>query len=487
MTQRPNIVFIMTDQQRRNSLGAYGCRYVSTPTLDELAQRSTVYEHCYCNTPVCTPSRAATLTGKPIAGHGVYNLFDILPQNERLLPYYLRELGYSTALVGKLHVSGILFERDNRNRYDGFDIYELCHEPSIHLDGKFNGYGRWLKENFPDEYERVATDGRKRKFRPAESHFSTWVGERSAEIIRGADADKPFFLMAGFFDPHNPYDHYPPEAAEWLHEQYYEPPIRSEEEIVKCPEGVRFEREIHTRNADRTPEELHEMRRNYFASISFIDRGIKRIIDALRERGIYDNTLIIFTSDHGDMLGDHSLYTKGSSFYEDSTNVPLIVKYPGQRKGERSDRLIQLNDLFATMLSHGGGDTAICPDSLDISGRIKREFAVCEYRGSGKCDDTTYPYPVLATMLRGERYKLNVFYDTGEFQLFDLIDDPHELHDLSAEPKYAALTLEMLKKYLRQEALRDYRVNNARGGRSETPDFANVPIKKAAAEKNAFS
>ena len=103
---KPNIVFITSDQQRRDSLGIYGCRYVSTPNLDRLGSQATVYEHCYCNAPVCTPSRACMMTGKTMPGHGVYNLFDILPENEKMLPYYLREQGYETALVGKLHVSG---------------------------------------------------------------------------------------------------------------------------------------------------------------------------------------------------------------------------------------------------------------------------------------------------------------------------------------------------------------------------------------------
>ena len=97
---KPNIVFITSDQQRRDSLGIYGCRYVSTPNLDRLGSQATVYEHCYCNAPVCTPSRACMMTGKTMPGHGVYNLFDILPENEKMLPYYLREQGYETALVG---------------------------------------------------------------------------------------------------------------------------------------------------------------------------------------------------------------------------------------------------------------------------------------------------------------------------------------------------------------------------------------------------
>ena len=140
---KPNIVFITSDQQRRDSLGIYGCRYVSTPNLDRLGSQATVYEHCYCNAPVCTPSRACMMTGKTMPGHGVYNLFDILPENEKMLPYYLREQGYETALVGKLHVSGTEYEVNKRNPGDGFDIYDLAHEPSVYTEAPYNAYACW--------------------------------------------------------------------------------------------------------------------------------------------------------------------------------------------------------------------------------------------------------------------------------------------------------------------------------------------------------
>lgn len=142
MDKRPNILLILSDQQRRDSLGAYGCRYVSTPRLDALAAEGTRYDHAYCTAPVCTPSRASILTGKRLSGHGVYNLFDILPETERLLPWHLREAGYQTGLVGKLHVSGILYETRQRNPGDGFDHYELSHDPNVLLDEPLNEIGR---------------------------------------------------------------------------------------------------------------------------------------------------------------------------------------------------------------------------------------------------------------------------------------------------------------------------------------------------------
>ena len=197
MESRPNILLILSDQQRRNSLGAYGCGYVSTPNLDGLAAQGTRYDHAYCAAPVCTPSRASILTGKRLSGHGVYNLFDILPETERLLPAFLRDRGYQTGLVGKLHVSGIMYECEKRNPGDGFDIYELSHEPNVLLDAPLNAYGRWLREQHSETYERIRREGRAWTDRPPETHFSTWVSQRSADFIRRRDKSRPFFLSVG--------------------------------------------------------------------------------------------------------------------------------------------------------------------------------------------------------------------------------------------------------------------------------------------------
>ena len=141
------------------------------------------------------------MTGKTMPGHGVYNLFDILPENEKMLPYYLREQGYETALVGKLHVSGTEYEVNKRNPGDGFDIYDLAHEPSVYTEAPYNAYARWLLENYPDEWRAIRAQGRKRKHRSAETHFSTWVSQRSAEAIRNRDKSKPLYLQVGYFDP----------------------------------------------------------------------------------------------------------------------------------------------------------------------------------------------------------------------------------------------------------------------------------------------
>lgn len=458
----------MSDQQRKRSLGVYGCKYAHTPNLDAFALHSTVYEHCYCNAPVCTPSRACLLTGKTMTGNGVYNLFDILPRDEKLLPYYLKELGYDTALVGKLHVSGTEFEAYERNPGDGFDTYELCHEPSIYLDGKYNGYAKWLKEKFPEEYAALVKEGRQRKFRSAETHFTTWVSERSAEVIRERDKTKPLFLLAGYFDPHNPYDHYPRECDDMLHEEYYEEPVQDDSML---PEGALLERKYHAPKAlGAGAQGVRNMRRGYFAGVSFIDLQVQKILQALKDEGIYDNTLIIYTSDHGDMLGDHDLYAKGAMFYEPGVNVPLIVKFPHQTRGVRSERLTTLCDLFATMYETAGGEKGFRFESVPLQ-EESCDIAVTEYRACGKYDIEGFPHPIHAAMVRDKEWKLNIYHDTNECQLFHLTEDPEEINNLYGQEQHVPKVQELMMRYLSWTAQRDRRYNMSRGGISDIPGF----------------
>jgi len=138
MNSKPNILLIMTDQQRYDSLGCYGFKGIATPNLDRLASEGVLFENCYVNNPICTPSRASIFTGKHLPGHGVYRLNDMLPKDEVVFTKRLQDVGYQTALIGKLHISAAMFELENRNENDGFDIYDWCHEPAIFLDGKCN-------------------------------------------------------------------------------------------------------------------------------------------------------------------------------------------------------------------------------------------------------------------------------------------------------------------------------------------------------------
>jgi arylsulfatase A-like enzyme len=382
------------------------------------------------------------LTGKYIDEHMVRRLHDVLDASEVLFPSHLKDLGYTTALFGKLHVSGRLYEEAQRHPHDGFDQYEWCMEASVSMDSPFNGYSKWLKEKAPEFHAQLKTMGRKVKNIPKEFHFTHWAAERTIDFINKYDKDTPFFCMMSVFDPHNPYDDYPLEYRERVAIEKMAMPTVSEREKVQEIESLRRE-QLHgyLGNTDTfTEEDYKEMRIGYHASIALLDDEIGRVLQTLAERGYEQNTLIVFVSDHGDMLGDHGLVVKGAYFYDPCVRVPLILSYPGKiPAGIISEALVQPNDLASTILHAAGMEpekiTQLMPNSLNLLSHRERahRFVVCSYRETGISDNGTYfNPPIYASMIFDGRYKLNLYhslsedFDATEGQLFDLQTDPEE-------------------------------------------------------------
>lgn len=482
----PNILLIMTDQQRYDSLGCYGADWVQTPNLDRLAAEGALFENCYVNNTICTPSRASLLTGKHLPGHGVYQLHDILPEDEILFPERLRQLGYTTALFGKLHVSGRVYEATQRHPHDGFDIYEWCMEASIHLESDFNGYARWLQQHHPDFYRDLQAKGRNLLHIPREYHFTHWAAERTIDFLQQHDSARPFFCMMSVFDPHNPYDDYPLDMRACVDEDTLPKPLFRDDAEAR-PFGIR--QEMHHSYlgdiAGMTADDFRKMRLGYFASIALIDQEVGRVLDALAQNGLADNTIVIFTSDHGDMLGDHNLLVKGAFFYDAGAKVPLILRWPGAQRGARATALVQPHDLAATLLTAAGMPPEECrtlmPDSQNLAPLLHgdttpvHDAAICCYRNTGISDQGVYwNPPIHATMLRNARYKLNYYHadpQTGrpvEGELYDMQDDPQELCNLWEQAGHRRIRQQMT------EQLMDWLVRQeiARGGRggSAVPD-----------------
>lgn len=452
MREQPNILFIMTDQQRTDSLGCYGSTCIKTPHIDQLAAKGTLFDHCYANNTICTPSRASLFTGKHLPGHGVYQVYDQLPDSEKLFPHTLQEAGYQTALFGKLHVSGRTFEKDRRNKRDGFEIYEHGINP-YEVTGLYNSYGDWLKERHPGVYERIRQQKRGAGHIEAEAHFTAWAAERTVDFIKHRRDGRPFFCYMSVLDPHDPYGSYPLECAD-----------RVDAERIPEPRGkgdgplTRAHRAEHEHNYlggydGYTREDIMKMRLGYHAAVAFVDEQVGKVVAALKEAGIWDNTAIVFTSDHGDMLGDHGVLVKGATFFDEATKVPLIVRLPGQTTGKRVASIVQLHDLAATMLGLAGVDpqtiAADMPDSRplpglhDADGREERarDYAVCLYRNSGISDQKRhFDPPIHGSMLRTNRFKLTVYHDGADSpeqpagELYDMANDPSEQINLWFDP-----------------------------------------------------
>lgn len=480
----PNMLVMMTDQQRYDSLGCYGAEWVQTPYLDGLAADGVVFDNCYVTNPICTPSRASLLTGKHLPGHGVYQLHDVLPPDEVLLPKRLRAFGYRTALFGKLHVSGRVYEAAQRHPNDGFDVYEWCLEASIHLDSPLNGYARWLQAEHPAFYQELCDKGRNLLHGPRECHFTHWAAERTIDFLNQQRGDQPFFCLMSVFDPHNPYEDYPLEMLDRIEEDRLPEPVTRPAAETWRPCGVRQEAQHSYLGPFEafTREDLRAMRRGYFASLALLDLEVGRVLHALEANGLAENTIVVFVSDHGDMLGDHGLLVKGAFFYDPSVKVPLLIRWPGQpAAGTRVPALVQPHDLAATLLTAAGAEPetvqGLMPDAHDLAPLIRgaddagREFAVCCYRNTGISDQGCYwDPPIHATMLRDPRYKLNAYHaDPGsgrptEGELYDLRDDPQELHNRWNDPAFRDVRQHLTERLLDWLAQQEIRAAGSRGG-----------------------
>lgn len=458
-TSRPNILWICTDQQRFDTLGCYGNRFVSTPNLDRLAEGGALFEQAYSQSPVCTPSRASFLTGRyPRTTLDRQNGQNI-PAGEMLLPRFLRDQGYVCGLSGKLHLSvcNPSVSKTEPRIDDGYSVFHWSHHPNPDWDA--NEYIQWLTEkgitydtpNRADcEYVQVGM--------PAEHHQTTWCIEKAADFIRQrAEDGKPWLFSINIFDPHHPFD--PPAS-------YLEPYLQRLDEIPlpnyqsgELEDKPRYQQNDHSGSYNnknlvpfsRMSERDHRMvRAAYWAMCDLVDDQVGRLLDALRVSGQWENTIVVFMSDHGEMLGDHGIYLKGPYFYDCAVHVPLIVSWPGQiAPGTRVSGLVELGDIAPTLLELAGFDPLPGMQAKSLLPLLKdeqqaetfRESVYCEYYNAMPWHKNPAAH---ATMLRTEAYKLVVFHGINEGELYDLRVDPNETNNLWNDPQYQAAKLDAL-------------------------------------------
>ncbi|MHC4680142.1 MAG: sulfatase family protein [Planctomycetota bacterium] len=484
-TQRPNILILMTDQQRFDSLSCYGCRIIDTPNLDRLAREGALFENCYASCPVCTPSRASMLTGLAVPSHGVYKLHDILPDDQVLLPKRLRALGYETSLVGKLHVSGLWHEAENRHPNDGFEHYHWCIDPGLNFDSKYNAFARWVEKKDSVFYEKLKNEGKGLHHFPAHLHFTRWASETTLDLIKHRDRNRHFFVLMSLFDPHDPYYDHPLESRKMVRDRQLCEPLPANDD-KDMPKGIK--REMEKAHSIKTEGQtfkapVKELRKGYYASVAFLDQEIGKILNYLDSEGLAKNTVVIFVSDHGDMLWDKGLFTKGAFFYDPSIRVPFLMRFPGRIPAGTTIRsLVQLLDISATVLSSAGyGKEQIkraMPRAMDLIELIKkgptyenyRDYAVCVYRNTGYGPGHKYfDPPIHATMFRDRRYKLNVYHSTGvdedtQGELYDMVSDLQETKNLWNSSQYANIKLKLMDRLMDWMVENNVRNFGSRGG-----------------------
>ena len=428
----PNVLWICTDQQRYDTIRSLGNPHVRTPNLDKLVETGVALTHAHCQSPICTPSRASFLTGMyPETVHACINGNDHWDAAAPLVTKTLADAGYDCGLSGKLHLAAAHGRIEKRPRDDGYRVFHWSHHPKPDWP-EGHAYARWLKERGQD-YSALH---KKHGSIPAAWHQTTWCANVAIDFIKERRSG-PWLFSLNCFDPHPPFDP-PREYVDRFDVESLPGPLFRESDLAAQGRlaGINFQ------SKSTPPEEfngkLHQAK--YWAQIELIDENVGRMLEALEETGQRDNTMILFTSDHGDSCGDHGLRAKGCRFYEGLVRVPLVISWPGRfKQGLRSDALVELTDLVPTLLEAGGlpvpermHGRSLCPI---LEGRADphdhRDFVRSVYFRVLEGPES------YASMIRTRRHKLVSYHGHGLGELFDLENDPGEFVNLWDDPSHA--------------------------------------------------
>ena len=445
---RPNILWICTDQQRWDSIAALGNPHIRTPNIDRLVREGTAFDHAFCQSPICTPSRASFLTGRyPSTVHGTCNGNTVWGEGAPLISTLLAEAGYDCGLVGKFHLAGGFKRLEPRPVNDGYRVFEWSHAPRDDWPVG-HAWRDWVAAHGEDLGELC----RNMTAFPVELHRETWCTTRAIDFIETErPAGQPWLLSINYYYPHPPFT--PP--REYL--ERYDPadmpgPLFRESDLAaqRALSAIDFQTDV------RRPEEFDARRVQaaYHGMIEQLDDQLGRLLESLERSGQRENTLILFMSDHGEMMGDHGLLQKGCRFYEGLVRVPLIWAWPGRiEAGLRSSALTELTDIFPTLLElcgleapEGTQGRSLWPILTGaVDAQQHRDFVRCEYYRTlldrGRGFEGSY-----ATMYRDRRYKLVRYHGHDLGELFDLQEDPGEFDNLWHDPAYAAVRLDLLQR-----------------------------------------
>ena len=434
--RRPNILWYCTDQQRFDTIRALGNPHVETSSLDDLVQGGVSFTHTYCQSPICTPSRTSFMTGLyPTRAHSTRNGNQSLANHPPLISRLIADGGYDCGMVGKFHLLSSGYRTEPRLD-DGFSFWKFSHAPRDDWS-EGHDYADWVREQGGDlDALRMSENNV-----PPHLHQTFWASGRAIEFIdRKRSNDQPWLMNINVYDPHPPF--VPP--AEYIEKfdpddmpgpHFRDSDLPQQAGLADCD----FQGEV------RTPDE-HEARKCqalYYAMIAQIDDQFGRLLRHLEQIGQRDQTVIIFTSDHGEALGDHGLMWKGCRFYEGLVRVPLIISWPGHyRENLQSNGLVELLDMSATILDIAGVTIPEYFQGMSLLPVLKGDVDPDHLRESVRCEyfDALDPHftggtGTFATMYRDARYKLVIYHNKGKGELYDLQEDPWEFRDLWNDPQ----------------------------------------------------
>lgn len=484
--QKPNFLIFVTDEMQSFSLGCNDNPDLKTPNIDKLADKGCTFQRAYCNNSVCMPSRATMITGLTPRQHGCLTNGTKLPEKIPTIPEVLVENGYRTHSVGKLHLQPFGSMRDDGKKVFSWEDRELWRSGEIdslpedyygfqttdfvgaHVSSCFGDYQNWLDENHPgifDKYQKengyqsIEDLGSWRMEVPAELHYNNWIADRCIDFIKEEGQEQPFFLWCSFPDPHMPF------AACKPYSEMYDP-----EQITlpgnwnKIKDDLKHLVEQRNRYSQTgfDEEDLREVIAQTYGMISHIDDNIGRVMDSLEDKGLADNTVVVFMSDHGEYLGTHNLLGKSVWPYEELLRIPFIWYDPVENISENTSKsVVSLLDFAPTIMDYAGIDEDSLDyrgyrhaDRLGLPGRSLKPYlregqeltvkaAFMEY------DEDWHPGPVYRTRtIIRERYKVTLFAQNGDGLLFDLENDPLELSNLWDNQDYKAVKAELIEELL---------------------------------------
>jgi choline-sulfatase len=448
--RRPNVLLIMADQLAASWLPSHGHGIVQAPNLGALAERSTVFESAYCPSPLCAPSRAGLLTGRLPSRTGVFDNAAELPASLPTVTHHLRADGYFTALLGKMHFVG-------PDQLHGFeerltaDIFpgDLDWTPDWRLPA--SQHVPWYHTMEGVLEPGVCTASLQQDY---DDDVAFRAVRKILDLAREG-RERPFFLVVSFSNPHDPWE---------LRARYWDLYERAAIDMPSVPPVPLAEADPHSRRLRQmcgsdevslTEDQVRAARHGYYAAISYLDERVGEVLGALRDGGLDDETIVAFTADHGEMLGERGLWYK-MSFYEQSARVPLLVRVPGGPPARRIAEPVSLLDLGPTLLELAGGPgLGELAEDLDgkslaplMAGHAARrsEAVLGEYLAEG----VNAP----AVMIRRGPYKF-VACPGDPDQLYDLVDDPAELVNLTSEPAHEETVRSLRDEVARRWDLKD--------------------------------
>ncbi len=446
MADGPNVLIIMADQLRADAMGCYGNDLCRTPNLDALASGGVVMENCYTPNPICVPARASLTTGNyPHRATGGKGNSGRIRDDQLKLAEHFAAGGYRTYACGKLHY--VPYSPPDQPRLThGFQVWDSCESGRAVQQYDPSG-GRCGIEDYHDYLADVGWPGYSRAHGvgnndvrpcpsplPAEHHVDRWVADRAIDRLcehMRKHADEPFLMFCGFPKPHSPYD--PPAEYARLYDPRQIPPPAGDESLLdeKNP-FLQLTRITHAQDS-LSPAARQVIKAYYYATITHQDEQVGRVLKALEAAGVAGNTIVVYTADHGDLMGDFGAYFK-CNFLDGSARVPLIIRGPNVPAGERRSQLAGLQDLLPTLASMTGRELDRQVDGLDLSAAMYDAGAHTRELFYAHCHDD----PRQSAMITDGRWKYCYAQWGGVEELYDLCEDPSEVRNLAMDRQSAA-------------------------------------------------